>query len=734
MRRHQLSIVALLLLAGLPANAAGATPAAPVASIADATPAAPVASIAHAATTTRGQARRNLAGAADFAAGQAAERGVDAPLDEAAAEAAYMRAAAAGHAQAARRLGLRARWGAGRPADGDAARRWLRLAAERGDVPAARELGRLPGDEATARRWLAWAAGRGDALAAWYLSEHVWSEMLADQRRDDWQEGAASTQRLEATSLRWAKQAAAGGVEAAMERLHDNAAARPTDAWLQAAAAHGNLHALRLLAPYPLLDQVSDDERAQRVRAATQGLASAALALGKRAAGLRGDEPHDWAAARRWFAKGAQAVPSPEQAEALFWLGRMAKHGTGGPVDLPLALASFRAAAEGGQAAAREQLASFYAGPDGRLAVRDPAGSAELRPNDPATLTPAALGAIARMHLLGITTFPDEREASRWYERAGERDDPESLLWLSRHGDYERSRARRERAAQLGHLAAMSWSADALASIDPARAWAWRLALVKRRDPAGLLDAAERLASGAGVPRNLAAAREHYSQAAQAGRTAAWAPLGQLMMTGEGGPADPAGAIAAWQQGAEAGDDRCAAWAGEALVAAPATRARGLALLERAAGRGGLHASLALGGVYEAGGERARAEQVYARALAIRIPAATPDDPIATHDPAAAPDESDDYPAEVEARTVALGLRTFAAATGTPAQAPPGPGLVRRLLALRAARGDLREAEALARRTDDDARTLAAAARWLRKRQPRAVPVCSGSVDRDRGP
>jgi len=648
-----------------------------------------------------------------FAAGWAAENAVGARLDEAEADAQFQLAAAAGHAEAARRLGLRAKVGVRRAPDLRAARRWLTLAAERGDVPAARALGELdggPGDEAATRRWLAWAARRGDRLAAGYLADRLDDARTAARNRRA-EDTPAPPPPSEAEIAGWRARAAMGGAEPSSE------------------------------------GSFCDVERA-----AARGSTEAALEVGREAMFPRYGGPVDLPAARRWYALAAASRFPHVQRQGALWLGRLAKYGGGGPVDLPLALAAFRLAAESGDADARYTLrliagppeprvalATFYAAPDGTLAVRDPAGGAALRPPNPDQLAPEALRAIARNWEAGVSTWPDRNEAIRWYERAAARDDVPSLLWLVKKVGTTKELTWLEQAARLGSPEAAIQLAAAYRFRDPARGWAWLRDQAARGHAGAIADQAQRLALGIGAPRAPQAARELYRRAGESGQADAWAPLGRLLLRGEGGPTDRAGALAAWRRGT--GDVASARLAGSALLAGdPGERAAGLALLAGAAAQGDLGAALALGAACEAGRglrvDRARAERVYRAALAANAEASVPEaydygTALKVLELDAAHAREDALASILDGKqpgTIADWSPTQMAINRGPLGTVAGQALLRRLQALEIARGAWRVATARARKLGDP-RTLGAAAWLLADQHPLAASELLKVVD-----
>lgn len=244
-------------------------------------------------------------------------RAAAADLDK--AQAAYRAAARAGHAPAARKLGLLLAQNP--PTEtrcaGEEAAHWLQLAATAGDQPAARGLGKLlwHNGDFNAARWLEPEAQRGDPEAMYRLGEILCRQSDAEraQRGAYWLERAA---RLGHPQALWR-----------YGRLHirhfdDLPTGLPhsplqASRLLERAAAHGVTQAIWDLARIYEMPRFSrrDLGRARQYleQAATAGIAEAELELGKRLSRYKGDRSA-WISAGHWLSRAGKKGSSEAKA------------------------------------------------------------------------------------------------------------------------------------------------------------------------------------------------------------------------------------------------------------------------------------------------------------------------------------------------------------------------------------------------------------------------------------
>ncbi len=179
-----------------------------------------------------------------------------------------------------------------------------------------------------------------------------------------------------------------------------------------------------------------------------------------------------------------------------------------------------------------------------------------------------ARGATMAGHILlnGLSSRGlEEDSAIRWLRRAGEQDEPDALVILSRLATAGRgglapfqARAFLARAAEAGDIrAAHEYGLYLMSEGDPGAAPAaidWlRLASEAGRTEA-MLDYAEALGDWVHGPQDLASARTWYARAANNGHGLAAAIAGAMFLEGEGGPADAERGVNLIRLGAELGE------------------------------------------------------------------------------------------------------------------------------------------------------------------------------------
>lgn len=159
----------------------------------------------------------------------------------------------------------------------------------------------------------------------------------------------------------------------------------------------------------------------------------------------------------------------------------------------------------------------------------------------------------------------DEAAAVRWLRRAGEQEEPDALVILSRlatsgQGGLEPFQAREflSRAAEAGDVrAAHEYGLFLMSEGDPGAAPAaldWlRLAAEAGRTPA-MTDYAEALGDWVHGPQDLAGARTWYARAGNAGDGLAAVIAGSMFLQGEGGESDPDQGVRLIRLGAELGE------------------------------------------------------------------------------------------------------------------------------------------------------------------------------------
>lgn len=159
----------------------------------------------------------------------------------------------------------------------------------------------------------------------------------------------------------------------------------------------------------------------------------------------------------------------------------------------------------------------------------------------------------------------DEDAAVRWLRRAGEQNEPDALIILSRLATTERgglspfqAREFLAQAAEAGDIrAAHEYGLFLMSEGDPGaapQALDWlRLAAEAGRTEA-FADYAEALGDWVHGPRDLAAARDWYGRAGEAGDGLSALIAGTMYLEGEGGEADPGRGVALIRMGAELGE------------------------------------------------------------------------------------------------------------------------------------------------------------------------------------
>jgi TPR repeat protein len=179
-----------------------------------------------------------------------------------------------------------------------------------------------------------------------------------------------------------------------------------------------------------------------------------------------------------------------------------------------------------------------------------------------------ARGATLAGHILlnGLSSRGvDDEAAVRWLRRAGEQEEPDALVILSRlattsRGGLSPFQAREflARAAEAGDIrAAHEYGLFLISEGDPGAAPAaldWlRLAAEAGRTEA-MTDYAEALGDWVHGPQDLASARDWYARAGNAGDGLAAVIAGAMYMDGDGGEADPERGVRLIRLGAELGE------------------------------------------------------------------------------------------------------------------------------------------------------------------------------------
>ncbi len=179
-----------------------------------------------------------------------------------------------------------------------------------------------------------------------------------------------------------------------------------------------------------------------------------------------------------------------------------------------------------------------------------------------------ARGATMAGHILlnGLSSRGvDEDAAIRWLRRAGEQNEPDALVILSRLATTERgglspfqAREFLAQAAEAGDIrGAHEYGLFLMAEGDPGaapQALDWlRLAAEAGRTEA-FADYAEALGDWVHGPQDLASARDWYARAGEAGDGLSALIAGSMYLDGEGGEADPRRGVALIRMGAELGE------------------------------------------------------------------------------------------------------------------------------------------------------------------------------------
>jgi uncharacterized protein len=461
-----------------------------------------------------------------------------------------------------------------------AAVKLLMRAAIAGNAEAAYRLGRgylqgsyFPPCEAEATRWLELAAGGGvvaaqTRLAALNLRGLRHRSVAADTALDALFEPRARSEPDYAAALGWALRAAEGGCGEA-----------------QALAAY-----ILSFGPASMVDLGSGDELYARSAATgcPQGVLGHALSKARSAASFA-----DWDRVRTLL------QPIEDLPAAAYVLGLIHQDGKGTARDLALALSYFRRAAEQGHRHAQTALGALLI--DGAAGERDLiAGETWLRRGASAG-DHAAAHRLAELYIGSGPLPPNYTEAANWLRRAAQGGDgvaarrlgllyltgqelacdpEEALRWLlmaAEAGDQDaRTQVGNLLLAGVAHPAAADyvrrqWEAaarqgDAAAAYnlglccsqclgteqDETAAAAW-FRQSAERVPEAQYAYGRMLAEGNGVPADAAAARGWLARAAQAGLADAQVALAEMLVNGRGGPASPSQARVLFEQAATAG-------------------------------------------------------------------------------------------------------------------------------------------------------------------------------------
>lgn len=156
----------------------------------------------------------------------------------------------------------------------------------------------------------------------------------------------------------------------------------------------------------------------------------------------------------------------------------------------------------------------------------------------------------AHIHLHGLAGEPDEAAAVRWLRRAAEQNEPDALIILAGLAEAERG--------GLAAWQAREFLARAAEAGDARGAHEYGLLLMQRGDPGAADEAlgwlqlaaesgraeafgdyAHALGDWTHGPNDLAAARDWYARAGEAGDAASALIAGVMLISGEGGEPDP---------------------------------------------------------------------------------------------------------------------------------------------------------------------------------------------------
>lgn len=427
-------------------------------------------------------------------------------------------------------------------------------------------------DPQAAVRWARWAAERGDSVGM---------NILGCAYSD-----GSGVERNSVEAVRWLREAARLGNLTAEcnlgvnDRRGEGVPRDPASAVerFRHAAEANHVRAMRLLAGC-----LSDGEGVERDeeaafgwyrRAANLGDAKAMGELGVRLAGGRG-APRDLRKAVEWCRHGAE-LGDPFSAA---YLAALHADGTGVEQSYEEARRWFERAVELGYASAHQTVGEFFE--NGHGVERDPGTAAEWYRRGAEAGHAGCCGSLARLHLLGEGVEEDEAEALRWAKRGAEAGDPVAM-----------------------RLYAVCLREGYGVDPDLDRAVGWYREAADRGDTMSLRVLAELHSAGEGVEESEEGAAGWYRRAAEAGDPVAMGELGLRYEKGRGLDADPEEAVAWYRRGAAADDAasmRLLAWCFDKGLGVEADPAAALAWNRRAAELGDVLAMNNLGVLHEHG-------------------------------------------------------------------------------------------------------------------------------------
>lgn len=315
--------------------------------------------------------------------------------------------------------------------------------------------------------------------------------------------------------------------------------------------------------------------------AAEAGDAKAQFELGGRLAKLFSQDPAkprtpaDMAAGLPWLEKAA----GQGHAEAANALGVIAQHGlAGGPPDPAGGRAWLEKAAGFGSAIAKVNLAG--------LLMADGAGASDARARallkeclEHEVAGPLAREPLAQLMLLGRGGPSDIAGAIALYREVLVRDPGNAAANWALGRAYENGWAGlgKDAGASVGHFraAALAGLPDAAWKVgmahvngrgaprDEAEAYRWVSRAAEGGFVDGMISRAVMLATGQGTALDAAGARLWYERAASAGSAHALRGLGAMIFNGEGAPADPVTGLALLEVARDGGDAIAAKLAAE---------------------------------------------------------------------------------------------------------------------------------------------------------------------------
>lgn len=392
----------------------------------------------------------------------------------------FVRAAEAGHAEAAFQLAALHHSGKGRLEPDSALRLWQTNATEGNPVAAESNIRLLfpngleiPHDPAESVRWLQRAGELGHAVAQY----NIGSSYLRG----------------------------ANGLTV------DNAVGV---SWLERAAEQNNVAAiydLALIFHHGQCGQVRDLDLAAQFyrRAAEQGHAAAQLNLGVMYTRPEG-VPLDYEEAKRWFTAAAEQGDATAQMN----LGLMHHLGQGGDVDHAAALHWFMKASEAGEARAGFMLGTIYI--QGVGVVKDPVKAAEYFRRAAERNDRDAQFNLGQIYAGGIGFARDVDEAVRWFALAaaqGHQIAQYNLAMIHARGlvegaDLSTAVEHFKRAALSGHGPSQHMLATMLLNgqgceRNPVEARSWLLKAAEQRQPGAMIALADLQAAAADDPQAL---------------------------------------------------------------------------------------------------------------------------------------------------------------------------------------------------------------------------------------